>query len=309
MLVWLAFAARQNMNNPPRTIGIIGKYDAASLKTTLQSLTAFLQEAGLQVLLDEQSTAHLGNGALPSLEREALGRESDLVVVLGGDGSFLDAARSIAPTDTPLLGINLGRLGFMTDITRGNMLPTMEQILTGEYHEEKRLMLEGEVWRQGECIDSRLALNDVVLTKRDVARMIEFETFAGAHFISNHRADGIVVATPTGSTAYALSGGGPVLNPALDAMVLVPICPHMLSDRPLVVSASSQIEILLTENNTNPAQTTWDGQFSVPLQNGDRVRIRRSQHHLTLVHPRDYNYYAILRDKLQWGRDQTSARD
>ncbi len=297
------------MNNPPRTIGIIGKHDAPSLKNTLQTLTAFLQEAGLQVLLDERSTGHLDHNGSRCVDRETLGQESDLVVVLGGDGTFLDAARSIAPADTPLLGINLGRLGFMTDITRGNMLPTMEQILAGEHHVEKRLMLEGEVWRQGKCIDSRPALNDVVLTKRDVARMIEFETFAGEHFISNHRADGLVVATPTGSTAYALSGGGPVLNPALDALVLVPICPHMLSDRPLVVDAGSQIEILFTENNTNPAQTTWDGQFSVPLKNGDRVRIRRSQHPLTLVHPRDYNYYAILRDKLQWGRDQTAARD
>ena len=297
------------MNNPPRTIGIIGKYDAPSLKSTVESLTGFLREAGLQVLLDEKSTGHLDNQGERCANREVLGEKSDLVVVLGGDGSFLDAARTIAPTDTPLLGINLGRLGFMTDITRGNMLPTLEQILAGEYHEEKRLMLEGEVWRGEKCIDSRLALNDVVVTKRDVARMIEFDTFVGEHFISNHRADGLVVASPTGSTAYALSGGGPVLNPTLDAMVLVPICPHMLSDRPIVVDACSQIEVLLTHNNTNPAQATWDGQFSVALKNGDRVRIRRSSHQLTLVHPRDYNYFSILRDKLHWGREQTSGKD
>lgn len=297
------------MKNPPGTIGIIGKHDAPSLKNTLHSLTGFLHEAGLQVLLDEHSTGHIGNDKARNTSRENLARESDLIVVLGGDGTFLDAARSIAPADTPLLGINLGRLGFMTDITRGNMLPTLEQILAGQYLEEKRLMLEGEVWRGDTRIDCRLALNDVVVTKRDVARMIEFDTFAGEHFISNHRADGMVVATPTGSTAYALSGGGPVLNPALNAMVLVPICPHMLSDRPIVVDADGYIEILLTENNTNPAQVTWDGQFSVPLQNGDRVRIRRSGHQLSLIHPRDYNYYAILRDKLHWGREQTSGRD
>ncbi len=308
---WYGFAHLRRggpMSTSIRTIGIIGKYGAPALTATLGSLTEFLGQHNIRILLDAHSADGLHGNGTEITDRDALATQSDLVVVIGGDGTFLDAARSVGPSGTPLLGVNLGRLGFMTDVTRDDMLRTMGEVLEGRYHREQRFFIDGAVIRDGKRLELQHALNDVVITKRDVARMIEFDTFVDGHFVSNHRADGLVVATPTGSTAYALSGGGPVLKPTLEALALVPICPHTLSDRPIVVDASSEIEIRLSENNANPAQATWDGQFSIALENGDSIRIHRARKGLTLLHPQNYDYFAILRDKLHWGRDQAPGQ-
>jgi NAD+ kinase len=226
-----------------------------------------------------------------------------LIVVLGGDGTFLDAARSVAGFNVPLLGVNLGRLGFLADIPPERMLTSVDKILAGNYKLEERFLLDGSVIRDGEVIYRDFAFNDVVVTKRDVARMIEFATHINGSYVSNHRADGLIIATPTGSTAYALSGGGPVVHPALEALVISPICPHTLSDRPIVVDASSEIGVTLNPLNTNPVQVTWDGQNSLHLEIGDQVLIRRSEFNIKLIHPTDYDYFSILRDKLHWGGD------
>ncbi len=292
------------MIEPLQTVGIVGKFGSPNLTRTVTSLVDYLEGHGLHILLDEGSADSLQGERRRVVSREELGTACDLVVVVGGDGTFLDAARSLAASAAPLLGVNLGRLGFMVDVSPGDMIQVLNEVLSGHYQLDERFLLEAQVLRGDTVIQSGCALNDVVITKRDVARMIEFDTYIEGRFISNHRADGLIAATPTGSTAYALSAGGPVMHPYLDAIALVPICPHTLSDRPILVDSHSGVEIVLSERNNNPAQTTWDGQFSVGLENQDRIRIRRTDFRLKLVHPPDYDYFAILRSKLHWGRNR-----
>lgn len=196
----------------------------------------------------------------------------------------------------------------MVDVPPERMTAALDAVMAGEYQVDMRFLLEAEVVRGAHSVCHSTALNDVVITKRDVARMVEFDSFIDGRFVSTHRADGLVVATPTGSTAYALSGGGPILHPALDALTLVPICPHTLSDRPLVISAASSIDIVLSSQNTSPVQVTWDGQSSLELSYADRVHIRRSELTLRLLHPLDHDYFAILRNKLHWGSAQNVRR-
>ena len=281
-------------------IGIVGKPGDIRLPGILARLVNHLTERGCRVLVD-QTNAESAPAGVEVLARGELGSRADLVVVIGGDGTLLDAARTLAGCDAPLLGVNLGRLGFMVDVPPERMTAALDAVMAGEYQVDLRFLLEAEVIRGEHSICRSTALNDVVITKRDVARMVEFDSFIDGCFVSTHRADGLVVATPTGSTAYALSGGGPILHPALDALTLVPICPHTLSDRPLVISASSGIDIVLSSQNTSPVQVTWDGQSSLELSYADRVRIRRSELTLRLLHPLDHDYFAILRNKLHWG--------
>lgn len=285
------------------TIGVIGKNDNPKLKESLMALAGHLAAKNVRLLLDESSADSVAGSQWQLLDRKALIKEADLIVVIGGDGTFLDAARSIGEQAKPMLGINRGRLGFLVDILPEKMLPALDEILLGHYQKEDRFLLQGQVIRGGEQIYCSHALNDVVTNKRDVARMIEFSTYINGRYISNHRADGLIVATPTGSTAYALSSGGPVVQPWLEAMVLVPICPHTLSDRPVVVDSNSEIEIEISQRSSNPVQVTWDGQESLSLEPGDRLRVRRSPFNLNLIHPLDYDYFTILRNKLHWGGD------
>lgn len=289
--------------SPPRfaTIGLIGNPANAQLAATLAPLVAYLLRRGCRILLDERCQAASPDPTLSLLARGEIARQVELVIVIGGDGTFLDAARAVGPEQVPLVGINLGRLGFMVDIPPAQMELALDTILAGDYQTDQRFLLEGTALREDTVLHRDTALNDVVINKHHVARMIEFDTYIDGHYVNNHRADGLIVATPTGSTAYALSGGGPVMHPQLQAITLVPICPHALADRPLVVNAAAEIEIRIAARNTNPVQVTWDGQSSVELRNGDRVRIRRSDVALTLIHPSNHDYFRILRSKLRWG--------
>jgi NAD+ kinase len=285
-------------------IGIIGKHDDPNAGGTLAELLTYLANHDVSILLDETS---LGSFVGPDhvyqpADRQTLGKECDLIIVVGGDGTLLNAARSMAEFDVPLLGINLGRLGFLADITAPDMVNKLDQIFSGSYKEGKRTLLHAHIRRKDVPVNESLALNDVVLHTNNVARMIEYETYIDGQFVNVTRSDGLIVSTPTGSTAYALSSGGPILHPALNALVLVPICPHTMSHRPIVVDADSKIEIVVSESNQTLSQCTCDGQIDLGLQNGDHIHIEKTSNPVRLVHPEDYDYYDILRAKLHWGR-------
>lgn len=287
-----------------RTVGLIGKHGDPRVVETLGQLTGFLADIRAEVLFDAESAEQLPSFGLPVVDRETLGRRSDLVIVVAGDGTFLNAARSLVELDVPLLGVNLGRLGFLADVMPAEMTARLGEILAGEYDEERRFLLEARVTRDGEDVFRGCALNEVVAHKWHIARLIQFETFINGHLVNTQRSDGLIVATPTGSTAYSLSGGGPILHPELEAIVLVPICPHTLSSRPLVVSADSEFEIRMQQGGEQPeAQLTCDGQTTLELAPSDRIFIRRKERRLRLVHPKGHDYFSTLRAKLHWARE------
>jgi len=287
-----------------KTIGIIGKHGTANTGWVLKELLSYLQQRQVAVLLDNRTLDcdEIEGNAYQYVDRDALGKASDLIIIIGGDGTLLNAARSLVDYEVPLLGINLGRLGFLTDVAPQDIQQTLNEILEGDYQEEKRALLHARVMRDHQQISESVAFNDVVVHTGSVARMIEFETYINGQFINITRSDGLIVATPTGSTAYALSGGGPIVHPSLSALVLVPICPHTMSYRPIVVDAESRVEILVGEDNQATAQCTCDGQIDLGLQNGDKVVIEKNLHPIRLIHPTNYNYYGILRAKLHWGK-------
>lgn len=295
------------MKSAFKTIGLWAKQRDERVAGLLPQLLAPLTAAGCTLLAEPGAAALLPGAGLPVRERAELGAACELVVVVGGDGTMLTAARSLAPHGIPLVGVNAGRLGFLTDLPAETAVRHLEQILAGDYQAEQRSLLAMQVVRQGEVRDTGLALNDVVVQKRDGGRMIDFESRVNGVFVCAHRADGMVVATPTGSTAYALSSGGPIVHPGLAALTLVPICPHTLSDRPVVVDGSAEIEIALQAGREQHAHVSCDGQASVALENGDCVRISRAAQNITLLHPRDYDYFAILRNKLHWGRARNNV--
>ncbi len=278
-------------------IALIAKPNVADpLRQTLQVLQRVLSQRGLGLLPDERSAALLDLGAgMPVSE---LARRCDLAVVVGGDGTLLSAARTMADHEVPLLGVNLGRLGFLVDINPTEVGDTLSAVLDGHYDEDRRFLLSAEVDGQ----PATLALNDVVLHKWNIARMIEFETWIDGRFVNTQHSDGLIVSTPTGSTAYALSGGGPLLVPGLDAVTLVPICPHTLSNRPIVVHADSDIEISV-RGNTDPkdVRITCDGAVNLTLDDGDQLRIRRHPTRVRLLHPVGHDHFNVLRAKLGWG--------
>lgn len=282
-------------------IGIIGKR-SPQVAPTLERLCALLREAGLSPLIEAGCAPFVEAPDMQFVGREEMARRCDLVIVAGGDGTLLSAARDFAPAGVPLLGINQGRLGFMVDVHPTDMAAQLQRILAGDYTAEQRLMLSASIQRDGRSLGPYPAINEVVIRNQAAIRMLEFETWLGARFISQHRADGMIVSSPTGSTAYALSGGGPVLHPALDALALVPICPHTLSDRPVVVGAGEPVRIVLGGSEGTRAMFTCDGQTQETLDPGDAVEITRAPQPLRLIHPADYDYFSILRNKLHWGR-------
>ncbi|MFP4162031.1 MAG: NAD(+) kinase [Ectothiorhodospira sp.] len=285
------------------TIGIIAKTSDERLADILRTLIGHLRHHRRRLLLDTTTMEQLAEEVLggEAAQREAIAREADLAIVVGGDGTFLTAARTLVDHGVPLLGINAGRLGFLVDVSPHEMLGRLDEILSGLYVEDHRRMLSARVIRGEQVVAEGDALNDVVIHIRDVVRMIEFDTWIDGRFVHTQRADGMVVATPTGSTAYALSGGGPILTPDLDAVVLVPICPHGLSHRPLVVPAGSRVEIAVNENSRTRAQAALDGQDTFDMEPLDRIIIRSKPRKLRLIHPTGYDYLQILRVKLGWG--------
>ncbi len=286
------------------TIGVVVKTDAREAGAVGSQLLDTLAAHGCQVLLDDASGDLLGD-AHPRLPRDQLVEHCDLVIALGGDGTLLAAGRAVAGGGVPLLGINLGRLGFMVDIRPEDARTTINRMLDGEFSIEERLMLQ--VQDAGGERAGQIAINDVVVRHRRHVRMLDFATYADQQFISQHRADGIIASTPTGSTAYALSSGGPMLHPNVDAIALVPISPHTLSDRPLIVPAGCELLIEIADADENEALYTCDGQIDCNLDPGARILIRQSPHRLRLVHPPDYDYFGILRNKLNWGRNRTRS--
>lgn len=287
-----------------KTVGIIGKKRDARVGPTLARLAALLRKLGCTVLVDAASADHIDDPDCRYASVEELGARCDLLVVVGGDGTLLSAARALARTGVPILGINQGRLGFMVDVTPDEMDATLTQIFAGDYVSEERLLLTASIIRDnGRQTDGPfLAINDVVIRNQAAVRMLDFSTWIGSEFISQHRADGFIVSTPTGSTAYALSGGGPVLHPSLQALALVPICPHTLSDRPIVVGSDRPVRIVLGGGEGTRAMFTCDGQTNESINPGDAIEISRAKETLRLIHPANYNYFNILRNKLHWGR-------
>jgi NAD+ kinase len=282
-----------------KTIALIGRYNSAEVASGLVTMGDYLRKEGREVLLEKETAATNRINGFPAADYAEIGARADLAVVQGGDGSMLNAARHLAVHGVPLVGVNQGRLGFMTDIASANMLEAMAEILAGRHATEERTMLAAEVRRDGVVTLSTLALNDAVVNKGAVGRLIEFLVHIDGEFVYDLRADGLIVATPTGSTAYALSSDGPILQPSVPGFALVPICPHTLSNRPIMVSDRSVIDITL--KRSIDARLHFDGQMQCDLQEGDRVFVRRAEHAITFVHPPGYSYYAMLREKLHWG--------
>lgn len=281
-------------------IGLVGRPDSDKVVETLERLTGFLTSRGLEVSLETETarTCSLQQGA--SLSLEEIGRQCDLAIVVGGDGSLLGAGRMLCRFNTPILGVNRGRLGFLTDINPDEVEHRVDEVLNGQYEVERRFLLDTEVRRDGVVIGSACSLNDVVLHPAAAVRMIEFELYIDRQFVYRQRSDGLIVATPTGSTAYALSGGGPILHPRLEAIVLVPMFPHTLSSRPIVVDAASDILLEVVDSHDAELQVSCDGQMKVVVQPGDMISIRRKPEYLKLLHPPGYSYFEACRSKLGW---------
>ncbi len=289
--------------NPIQTVGIIGKRTDPAALPTVAALCRLVRELGCAVLVDDLHAALASAEGLPAVPRAELGARCQLIVVVGGDGTLLDAGRSLAHFGVPLLGINQGRLGFMVDVRPDGMREALQAVLAGDGVADNRLLLSMVIRHaDGHAEAPALAVNDVVLRNFASIRMLDFETWLGEEFISQHRADGMIVSSPTGSTAYALSGGGPVVHPSVSALTLVPICPHTLSDRPIVVPASASVRIVLRGPAPAMATVTCDGQVSHRVSPGDSIEVAKAAHTLKLIHPRNYQYFSLLRDKLHWGR-------
>ncbi|HET8790855.1 MAG TPA: NAD(+) kinase [Modicisalibacter sp.] len=285
---------------PFKNIGLIGRIGSAKVVDTLRRLIRFLNAHDYHVILEDRTaTVLLGHGQQEA-SRRLLGELCDLVIVVGGDGSMLGAARALCRTGTPVLGINRGRLGFLTDISPDELEEKVGEVLAGDFVSEERFLLDAEVYREGALVGTADGLNDVVIHPGKAARMIEFELFVNDHFVYSQRSDGLIIATPTGSTAYALSGGGPIIHPALEAITLVPMFPHTLSSRPIVVDAASEIKVHIGEINEAYPHVSCDGQTQVVSKPGDMLYVRRKPQRLTLIHPRGHNYYEICRSKLGW---------
>lgn len=283
------------------TIGFIGKYADPSVGDALVNLHAYFANIDCNVLLDESTAAVFTEHKMESVSRTQLGELCDLIIIVGGDGTLLSAARSLVGFGVPLLGINLGHLGFLVDLCATDVNQALDEIMAGEYTEENRYLLISEIERDGDYFGGGNAFNDVVIHKADVARMIEIETYVDNKFMHSMHADGLIVSTPTGSTAYSLSGGGPIIYPSLNVIEMVPICPHTMSNRPVVISGDSELDIVVSDHFSTQAQVTYDGQINFNLLPGDHVKIMRHPKHITILHPKDYDYFEILRAKLRWG--------
>ncbi len=293
------------MSTDFQTVAVIGKYKTPEIAGPVMQLAHFLKQRGVRVLIDRLTAAHIPDCPYSVLPLEQLGREADLAIVIGGDGTMLNIARTFAPSDVALVGVNQGRLGFLTDISLDTMFETIASIFEGQYVTEERMLLEAGVWSDGngnaERVFDVLAFNDVVVSKGFRGGLIEIEVRIDGQFIYNQRSDGLIVATPTGSTAYALSSGGPIVHPALSVMALVPVSPHTLSNRPIVIGGESVVEIFV--RSADDPRAHFDSHSHFDLREGDRIVVRRYEHSIKLLHPVGHSYYAMLREKLHWNRD------
>lgn len=288
------------MNTPFKRIGLFIRKEDAALETAVKQVCEFLKSRSLKVCCNEPLSF------LPSLEVISIAEfpsKCDLTIAIGGDGTMLSASRALAGFELPVVGINIGRLGFLADVTLTNLHSQLTRILDGHYRHDCRFLLQAHLNKAEEPIS--IAMNDVVVHSYQSLHMIEFETYINGRFLNSQRADGLVIATPTGSTAYAMSAGGPILDVDLDAIVLASVCPHTLSNRPLVIAANSVIDISLSEKNVTTAMVTCDGRPGQLLEPGDSIRVQRHPNRIDLLHLEDHDHYSILRAKLEWGRKLT----
>lgn len=288
------------MKFPFKTIALIGKHKTPDIAVPLLRLADFLSGKGLSVVVDARTAEYLGRHTYRDIELDEMGRTVDLAIVLGGDGTMLNIACALAPYKVPLVGVNQGRLGFLTDISLDTMMPTIENLLAGEFVTEQRMLLRGGVLRGDQEIFSTLAFNEVVMHRGNASSMMEFEASIDGEYLYNQRADGLIVSTPTGSTAYALSAGGPIVHPGLDLITVVPVCPHTLSNRPIVLKSDARLEILI--HRSAGGCLRFDSHSSFGLQENDRIRICKYAEPVWLLHPVGHSYYHTLREKLLWNK-------
>jgi NAD+ kinase len=282
-----------------KNIAIIGKYNASEMRDSILAMCAFLASEKITVSLESSTADHCNISGFATLGMDEIGDNVDLAVVLGGDGTMLSVARKLADSHIPLIGVNQGRVGFLTDINSANMLDDMRLILAGDYSIEERILLNATVFRDGTQIMTGRAMNDVVINKSGMSRLIELEVNIDAQFVHRQRSDGLILATPTGTTAYALSAGGPILHPTLDAITLVPICPHTLSNRPIAIHSNSKVQITLV--HCDDAGVHLDGHLQLALLVGDQLLVQRDEKTVSLLHPIGHSHYDMLRQKLNWG--------
>ncbi|NMM75578.1 NAD kinase [Acidovorax sp. SRB_14] len=288
-----------------RHVALIGKYQtpvtgaaAESSRQVLENIALFLVSQGCKVTLEADTAAAARLPQYDALDADAIGEQCDVGLVVGGDGTMLSIGRKLARHGTPLIGINQGRLGFITDIPLGNYRTTLPPMLRGEYEEDHRPLMHARVIREGTCVFDAFAMNDVVVNRGATSGMVELRVEVGGHFVSNQRADGLIIASPTGSTAYALSAGGPMLHPSIPGWVLVPIAPHTLSNRPIVLADATEIAIEVVGGRDISAN--FDMQSLASLLHGDRILVTRSEYCVRFLHPRGWSYFDTLRKKLRW---------
>ena len=288
-----------------RHVALIGKYHAGSgasaaggSRAALEDIAQFLLSEGCDVVVEKDTAANMGLAGYSTLDLPGIGRQCDLGLVVGGDGTMLGISRRLARYHVPLIGINQGRLGFITDIAFEGFRTVLAPMLRGQYEEDRRSLMEACVMRDGHCVFEAMAMNDVVVNRGATSGMVELRVEVDGHFVANQRADGLIVASPTGSTAYALSAGGPLLHPANPGWVLVPIAPHTLSNRPIVLADAGEIAIELVAGRD--ASANFDMQSLASLLHGDRITVRRSQHQVRFLHPLGWTYFDTLRKKLHW---------
>lgn len=281
-----------------KTVGIIAKHQHHDAKPIVEQLMTWLAQHNKEVHLDIDTAALIG--VKTGLPKPKIPPLVDLMIVLGGDGTLLSVARLIENRDVPILGVNLGGLGFLTEVTLDELFLTLEKIFKAEYTPDTRLMIRSQVFRQGERVVSSYCLNDTVISKGVLARMIRLEVSINGQFVTSLRGDGLILSTPTGSTAYSLSSGGPIINPSVEAMVFTPICPHTLTNRPIVIPSSATVNVTV-KSREDGAMVTFDGQVGFTLRPDDVVEIKAAEHKITLIRAPEKNFYAILREKLKWG--------
>lgn len=290
------------MSTPFRACALIGRHSDTRVADSMLTLARHLTARGVTVLISREVQLDFGDARVTAIDEQTMSQRANLVIAIGGDGTMLYAARLVATSDVPLLGINRGRLGFLTDVSPEDMLERLDDILQGRFTEDRRTLLEARLQPQGGAEIVMTALNDVVIQKWETGRMLDIATSIEGRHLNTHGSDGLIVATATGSTAYALSCGGPIIQPELGVLVLVPISPHTLSDRPIVVPSGSRIEIRLVEKPDTRAQVMCDGAVLGELQVSGQLLVGPSKHRITLLHPPGYDYYRLLRSKLHWGR-------
>jgi NAD+ kinase len=281
-----------------KSIGILTKPKFPEVKPTLQAVVSWLRERHIDVVLDATSASLLGEQG--GMQKTQLATKADVLLVLGGDGTMLNAARLAAERSVPILGVNMGGLGFLTEVRLEHLYPSLERVFANDFVLDERLMLNAHVHRHGETVAHGVVLNDVVISKGTLARMIELKIAIQGQFVTNLRGDGLIVSTPTGSTAYSLSAGGPIISPAVQSLILTPICPHTLTHRPLIVPGNVEIEVTLTSRDDG-AMATLDGQVGIAMTQGDTAVIQVSQHRTRLIRFPESHYYNVLREKLKWG--------